>query len=152
MIDNIAQLMAHLNTVGSKLYTPTTVYLVQGSALLFRGLKDNTSDIDVCCDYQDANRLVAALRPHGKMECLTGVGGVKFLRFFLKCIVVDIFIRDMWCGDEYALLKKATCDQMTFGFLTCLVPGTKTLLMIKDRQAAALLLEVKSLNSQLEER
>ncbi len=139
MIENLPQLMTALDYIGKKMWDNTDVYLVQGAALLYRGVKDSTSDIDICCDYQEANRIVAALRPHGRMETVIGVGNVLFLRFYLKSFALEVFIRDMWIGDEYEILKKAQCEKLTFGNLTVLVPDIKTLMTIKDGQVQALL-------------
>ena len=91
MINNIADIMNHLTYIGNKVNTDTSVFLIQGSALLWHELKDSTNDIDICCGYEETNRIVAAIRQSGRMETVTGAGGVMFLRFFLKEFV-------LWCA------------------------------------------------------
>ena len=138
MIENKAQLLADLAYIGSKVQAKTNVYLFSGAAFLWRGLKNATKDIDICCSYEEADRIITELRMLGKMESVTGINDIHFLRIFLKSFTLQIFIREVWIGDEYQLLEAAHCDSLTFGGITFLIPDIKTLLMIKDRQIQAL--------------
>jgi hypothetical protein len=72
------------------------------------------------------------------MESVTGINDVHFLRLFLKSFTLQIFVNEVWIGDEYQLLEAAHCDSLTFGGLTLLIPDIKTLVMIKDRHIQAL--------------
>lgn len=138
MIENIAQLLAALGFIGQKVSGKTRVYLIMGSALLWHNLKDSTSDVDICCDFQDANRIVTDLRPYGVVESVTGINNVHFLRIFLKTFVLEIFIRDVWTHGEYEILCGAQCDPLVFGDVMFLIPDVKTLLKIKDGHIGAL--------------
>ena len=138
MIENKAQLLADLAYIGSKVQAPTNVYLFAGAAFLWHGLKDATKDIDICCSYEEADRTVHALRTLGKMETVTGINDIIFLRIFLTSFALQIFIKDIWMGEEYQLLEAAHCDPLAFGGITFLIPDVKTLLMVKDRQIQAL--------------
>lgn len=148
MIENKAQLLANLAYIGSKVQAPTNVYLFAGSAFLWHGLKDATKDIDICCSYEEADRIVHALRLFGRMESVTGINDVIFLRIYLASFALQIFIKDIWLGDEYQLLESAHSDPLTFGGITFLIPDVKTLLMIKDRQIQALYIEWKKLKGE----
>ncbi len=149
MIENRAQLLADLAYIGSKVETKTNVYLFAGAAFLWHGLKDATKDIDICCSYEEANRIVSALRMFGRMESVTGINDIHFLRFFLKSFTLQIFIREVWMGDEYQLLEAAHCDSLTYGGITFLIPDVKTLLMIKDRQIQAMYVEWRRLKGEI---
>ncbi len=149
MIENKAQLLADLAYIGSKFQAKTNVYLFAGAAFLWHGLKDATKDIDICCSYEEANRIVSALRMFGRMESVTGINDIHFLRFFLKSFTLQIFIREVWIGDEYQLLEEAHCDSLTFGGMTFLIPDVKTLLMIKDRQIQAMYVEWRKLKGEI---
>jgi hypothetical protein len=138
VIENIAQLLAALGFIGQKVSGKTKVYLIAGSALLWHNLKNSTSDVDICCDFQDANRIVTDLRPHGVVESVIGINNVHFLRIFLKTFVLEIFIRDVWTRDEYEILRGAQCDPLVFGDMMFLIPDIKTLLKIKDGHIGAL--------------
>lgn len=148
MIENKAQLLADLAYIGSKVQPQTNVYLFAGAAFLWHGLKDATRDIDICCSYEEADRIVHALRLFGRMESVTGINDVIFLRIFLSSFSLQIFIKDIWMGDEYQLLEAAHTDPLTFGGITFLIPDVKTLLMIKDRQIQALYKEWKKLKGE----
>jgi hypothetical protein len=140
MINNIAELMEHLSYIGSKVvHQNIEVYLVGGAALMYHHVKESTHDVDLLCDYQETNTLTAALRPHGLMAYVKGLGGHDFLRFYLKKFVVEIFIRDMWVGDEYDMVRCSTYDKLLFGNVTFLVPDVKTVLKIKNNQTEVLL-------------
>ena len=145
MIENKAQLLADLAYVGSKVQAKTNVYLFSGAAFLWHGLKDATKDIDICCSYEEADRIVTELRMFGRMESVTGINDVHFLRMIFKSFALQIFIKEIWMGDEYQLLEAANCDTLTFGGITFLIPDIKTLIMIKDRQIQALYNEWKKL-------
>ena len=145
MIENKAQLLADLAFIGSKVQSKTNVYLFSGAAFMWHGLKDATKDIDICCSYEEADRIVSALRMFGNMESVTGITDVHFLRIIFKSFAVQIFIKEIWMGDEYQLLEAAHCDPLTFGGITFLIPDVKTLIMIKDRQIQALYNEWKKL-------
>jgi hypothetical protein len=138
MIENIAQLMGYLGFVGQKLTQKTHVYLVGGSALIYHHLKERTKDVDIVCDYEEANRLVSALRPYGTVESIIGIAEVHFLRVFLKNFILEIFIRDVWIGGEYEMLEATPCEILSFGNLEVRVPDPKTLLKIKDSHLEAL--------------
>jgi hypothetical protein len=138
MIENKTQLLADLAYIGSKVQAKTNVYLFSGAAFLWHGLKDATKDIDICCSYEEADRMVSALRIFGNMESVTGINDIHFLRIFLKSFALQIFIKEIWMGDEYQLLEAAPCDSLTFGGITFLVPDIKTLIIIKDKQIQAL--------------
>jgi hypothetical protein len=58
---------------------------------------------------------------------------------------VQIFIKEIWIGDEFQLLEAAHCDTLTFGGINFLIPDVKTLIMIRDRQIQALYREWKKL-------
>ena len=148
MIENKAQLLADLAYIGSKVQAPTNVYLFAGAAFLWHGLKDATRDIDICCSYEEADRIVHALRNFGRMETVTGINDVIFLRIFLTSFALQIFIKDVWMGDEYQLLEAAHCDPLPFGGITFQIPDVKTLLMIKDRQIQALYKEWQRLKGE----
>jgi hypothetical protein len=148
MIENKAQLLADLAYIGSKIQAKTNVYLFSGAAFQWHGLKDTTKDIDICCSYEEADRIVSMLRMSGRMESVTGINDIHFLRIFLKSFTLQIFIREVWMGDEYQLLEAAHCDSLTFGGITFLIPDIKTLLMIKDRQIQALYNEWKKLKGE----
>ena len=68
MIENKAQLLADLAYVGSKVQAKTNVYIFAGAAFMWHGLKDATKDIDICCSYEEADRIVSELRMFGNME------------------------------------------------------------------------------------
>lgn len=148
MINNIAELMADLEYIGKKVHTTTTVYLISGAAWMHHRMKDSTKDVDICCDYEETNRIVAALRSHGRMETVTGIGNNMFLRFFLKNFTLEIFVHDVWCGDEYALLQEAHCEDLIFGNVTFKVPDAKTLLKIKDNHIQCLCNDWKELKEE----
>jgi hypothetical protein len=148
MIENKAQLLANLAYVGSKVQAKTNVYLFSGAAFQWHGLKDATKDIDICCSYEEANRIVSALRAFGNVESVTGINDVHFLRIFLKSFTLQIFIKEVWMGDEYQLLEAAHCEPLTFGGITFLIPDVKTLIMIKDRQIQTLYNEWKKLKGE----
>ncbi len=148
MIENKTQLLADLAYIGSRVQTKTNVYLFSGAAFLWHGLKEATKDIDICCSYEEADRTVSALRMCGRMESVTGINDIHFLRIFLKSFTLQIFIREVWIGDEYQLLEAAHCDSLTFGGIKFLIPDVKTLLMIKDRQIQALYNEWKKLKGE----
>ncbi len=148
MIENKAQLLANLAYIGSKVEIKTNVYLFAGAAFLWHGLKDATKDIDICCSYEEANRIVSALRMFGRMESV-GINDIHFLRLFLKPFALQIFIKEVWMGDEYQLLEAAHCDSLTFGGMTFLIPDVKTLLMIKDRQIQAMYVEWRKLKGEI---
>ena len=145
MIENKAQLLADLAYIGSKVQAKTNVYLFSGAAFQWHGLKDATKDIDICCSYEEADRIVTILRTLANMESVTGINDIHFLRIFLKSFTLQIFIKEVWMGDEYQLLEAAHCDSLTFGGITFLIPDVKTLIMIKDRQIQALYNEWKKL-------
>ena len=145
MIENKAQLLADLAYIGSKVQAKTNVYLFSGAAFQWHGLKDATKDIDIFCSYEEADRIVTILRTLGNMESVTGINDIHFLRIFLKSFTLQIFINEVWLGDEYQLLKAVHCDSLTFGGITFLIPDVKTLIMIKDRQIQALYNEWKKL-------
>ena len=138
MIENIAQLMKSLDYIGQKLTQKTYVYLIGGSGLLYHHLKSKTKDIDIVANYEEANRLVSALRPCGVVESVIGIADVHFLRLFLKNFILEIFIRDVWMGNEYDVLESEQCDILKFGNLEVRVPNTKTIIMIKDGHIEAL--------------
>jgi len=148
MIENKAQLLADLAYIGSKVQTQTNVYLFAGAAFLWHGVKDATKDIDICCSYEEADRIVHALRTFGKMETVTGINDVIFLRIFLTSFVLQIFIKEVWIGDEYQLLEAAHSEPLTFGGITFLIPDVKTLIMIRDRQIQALYKEWRKLKGE----
>jgi hypothetical protein len=77
--------------------------------------------------------LVSALRLSGRMESVTGINDIHFLRLFLKSFTLQIFINEVWMVDESQLLEADHCDSLTFGGVTFLIPDIKTLIMIKDR-------------------
>ncbi|MDQ1261778.1 MAG: hypothetical protein QG575_959 [Euryarchaeota archaeon] len=145
MIENKAQLLADLAFVGSKVQTKTNAYLFAGAAFMWHGLKDATKDIDICCSYEEADRIVSALRMSGIMESVTGINDVHFLRIIFKSFSVQIFIKEIWMGDEFQLLESAHSDTLTFGGINFLIPDVKTLIMIRDRQIQALYIEWKKL-------
>jgi hypothetical protein len=138
MIDNISQLLSVLGFIGSKLTQKTHVYLIGGSALIYHHLKDRTKDIDIVCSYEEANRIVSALRPHGTVESIIGIVEVHFLRVFLKNFILEIFIRDVWVGGEYDMLEATQCDILNFGDLEVRIPDPKTIIKIKDSHIEAL--------------
>jgi hypothetical protein len=148
MIENKAQLLADLAYIGSKVETKNNVYLFSGAAFLWHGLKDATKDIDICCSYEEADRIVTALRISGNMEPVTGINDVHFLRIIFKSFALQVFIKEIWMGDEYQLLEAAHCDSLTFGGITFLIPDIKTLIMIKDKQIQALYNEWKNLKGE----
>jgi len=148
MIENKTQLLANLAYIGSKVQAKTNVYLFSGAAFLWHGLKDATKDIDICCSYEEADRTVSALRMFGNMESVTGINDIHFLRIFLKSFALQIFIKEVWMGDEYQLLEAAHCDSLTFGGITFLIPDIKTLIIIKDWQIQALYNEWKKLKGE----
>jgi hypothetical protein len=148
MIENKAQLLANLAYVGSKVQAKTNVYLFSGAAFMWHGLKDATKDIDICCSYEEADRIVSSLRMFGNMESVTGINDVHFLRIIFKSFALQIFIKEIWIGDEYQLLEAAPCDSLTFDGITFLIPDVKTLIMIKDRQIQALYNEWKKLKGE----
>jgi hypothetical protein len=148
MIENKAQLLANLAYVGSKVQAKTKVYLFSGAAFMWHDLKDATKDIDICCSYEEADRIVSALRMFGNMESVTGINDVHFLRIIFKSFALQIFIKEIWTGDEYQLLEAAPCDPLTFAGITFLIPDVKTLIMIKDRQIQALYNEWKKLKGE----
>jgi hypothetical protein len=148
MIENKAQLLTDLAYIGSKIETKTNVYLFAGAAYLWHGLKDATADIDICCSYEEANRIVSALRMFGRVESVTGINDIHFLRIFLKSFRLQIFIKEVWMGDEYQLFEAAHCDPLTFGGITFLIPDVKTLIMIRDRQIQAMYIEWKKLKGE----
>jgi len=111
-------------------------------------LKDATKDIDICCSYEEADRIVHALRMSGRMESVIGINEVRFLRIFLKSFILQIFIKDIWMGDEFQLLEGAHCDSLTFGGITFRIPDVKTLIMIKDRQIQALYIDWRRLKGE----
>ncbi len=148
MIENKAQLLADLAYIGSKVETKNNVYIFAGAAFMWHGLKDATKDIDICCSYEEADRIVSALRMYGNMESVTGINNVHFLRIIFKTFALQIFIKGIWMGDEYQLLEAAHCDPLTFGGITFLIPDTKTLIMIRDRQIQALYNEWKKLKGE----
>jgi len=138
MIENKAQLLADLAYIGSKVETKNKVYIFAGAAFMWHDLKDATKDIDVCCSYEEADRIITALRMFGNTETVTGINDVRFLRIIFKTFALQIFIKEIWMGDEYQLLEAAHCDSLTFGGITFLIPDAKTLIMIRDRQIQAL--------------
>ena len=148
MIENKAQLLANLAYVGSKVQAKTNAYLFSGAAFMWHDLKDATKDIDICCSYEEADRIVSALRMFGNMESVTGINDVHFLRIIFKSFALQIFIKEIWTGDEYQLLEAAPCDPLTFAGITFLIPDVKTLIMIKDRQIQALYNEWKKLKGE----
>ncbi|MGA9098310.1 MAG: hypothetical protein WB392_05195 [Methanotrichaceae archaeon] len=148
MIESKAQLLADLAYIGSKIQTQNNVYLFGGAAFLWHGLKDSTRDIDICCSYEEADRIVHELRVAGKMESFTGINDINFLRIFLRSFALQIFINDIWMGNEYQLLEAAHCDSLKFGGITFLIPDIKTLIMIKDMQIQALYKEWKKLKGE----
>jgi hypothetical protein len=148
MIENKTQLLADLAYIGSKVQAKTNVYLIAGAAFLWHGLKDATKDIDICCSYEEADSIVSALRLSGRMESVTGINDVHFLRLFLKSFTLQIFINEVWMGDEYQLLEAAHCDLLTFGGVTFLIPDIKTLIIIKDRHIQALYNDWKKLKGE----
>ena len=148
MIENKAQLLANLAYVGSKVQAKTNVYLFSGAAFMWHDLKDATKDIDICCSYEEADRIVSALRMFGNMESVTGINDVHFLRIIFKSFALQIFIKEIWIGDEYQLLEADHCDPLAFGGITFLIPDVKTLIMIKDRQIQALYNEWKNLKGE----
>ncbi|MBN1236413.1 MAG: hypothetical protein JW999_10280 [Methanotrichaceae archaeon] len=148
MIENKAQLLADLAYVGSKVQAKTNVYVFAGAAYMWHGLKDATKDIDICCSYEEADRIVSALRMFGNMESVTGINDVHFLRIIFKSFGVQIFIKGIWMGDEYEFLEAAHCDSLTFGGITFLIPDVKTLVMIRDRQIQALYSDWKKLKGE----
>ena len=148
MIENKAQLLANLAYVGSKVHVKTNVYLFSGAAFMWHDLKDATKDIDICCSYEEADRIVSALRMFGNMESVTGINDVHFLRIIFKSFALQIFIKEIWTGDEYQLLEAAPCDPLTFAGITFLIPDVKTLIMIKDRQIQALYNEWKKVKGE----
>lgn len=141
--------MADLAYIGSKVQAQTKVYLFAGAAFLWHGMKDATMDIDVCCSYEEADRIVHALRAFGRMEYVTGINEIRFIRIFLKPFTLQIFIQEVWMGDEYQLLESARCESLIFGGVTFLIPDIKTLIMIKDRQIQALYNEWKKLKGEI---
>jgi hypothetical protein len=147
-IENKAQLLADLAYIGSKIQAKTKVYLFAGAAFLWHGLKDATKDIDICCSYEEADRITHALRMSGRMESVTGINDIIFLRLFLKSFTLQIFIKDIWVGDEYQLLEAAHCDPLTFGGVTFLIPDVKTLIIIRDRHIQALHKDWKNLKGE----
>jgi hypothetical protein len=148
MIENKTQLLADLAYIGSRVPAKTNVYLISGAAFLWHGLKDATKDIDICCSYEEADRTISALRMCGRTESVTGINDIHFLRIFLKSFTLQIFIREVWTGDEYQLLEAAHCDSLTFGGITFLIPDVKTLITIKDGQIQALYNEWKKLKGE----
>ena len=148
MIENKTQLLADLAYIGSKVQAKTNVYLIAGAAFLWHGLKDATKDIDICCSYEEADSIVSALRLSGRMESVTGINDVHFLRLFLKSFTLQIFINEVWMGDEYQLLEAAHCDLLTFGGVTFLIPDIKTLIIIKDRHIQSLYNDWKKLKGE----
>ena len=92
MIENKAQLLADLAYIGSKVQAKTNVYLFSGAAFQWHGLKDTTKDIDICCSYEEADRIVSMLRMFGKMESVTGINDIHFLRIFLKSFALQILV------------------------------------------------------------
>jgi hypothetical protein len=140
--------LADLAYIGSKVQTKTKVYLFAGAAFLWHNLKDATKDIDICCSYEEADTIVHALRMSGRMESVTGINDIIFLRLFLKSFTLQIFIKDIWIGDEYQLLEAAHCDSLTFGGVTFLIPDVKTLIMIRDRHIQALHKDWKNLKGE----
>jgi hypothetical protein len=122
--------------------------LFAGAAFLWHNLKDATKDIDICCSYEEADTIVHALRMSGRMESVTGINDIIFLRLFLKSFTLQIFIKDIWIGDEYQLLEAAHCDSLTFGGVTFLIPDVKTLIMIRDRHIQALHKDWKKLKGE----
>ena len=148
MIENKAQLLANLAYVGSKVQAKTNVYLFSGAAFMWHDLKDATKDIDICCSYEEADRIVSALRIFGNMESVTGINDVHFLRIIFKSFALQIFIKEIWTGDEYQLLEAAPCDTLTFAGITFLIPDVKTLIRIKDRQIQALYNEWKKVKGE----
>jgi hypothetical protein len=148
MIENKAQLLANLAYVGSNVQAKTNVYLFSGAAFMWHDLKDATKDIDICCSYEEADRIVSALRMFGNMESVTGINDVHFLRIIFKSFALQIFIKEIWTGDEYQLLEAAPCDPLTFAGITFLIPDVKTLIMIKDRQIQALYNEWKKVKGE----
>lgn len=149
MIENKTQLLANLAYIGSKVQAKTNVYLIAGAAFLWHGLKDATKDIDICCSYEEADSIVSELRLTSRMETVTGINDIHFLRFFLKTFTLQIFINEVWMGDEYKLLEAAHCDSLTFGGVTFLIPDIKTLIMIKDRHIQALFNDWKKLKGEI---
>ena len=149
MIENKTQLLADLAYIGSKVQAKTSVYLIAGAALLWHGLKDATKDIDICCSYEEADSIVSALRLSCRMESFTGINDIHFLRLFLKSFTLQIFINEVWMGDEYQLLEAAHCDSLTFGGVTFLIPDIKTLITIKDRHIQALFNDWKKLKGEI---
>ena len=148
MIENKTQLLADLAYIGSNVQAETNVFLFAGAAFLWHGLKDKTKDIDICCSYEEADRIAHALRMLGRTESVTGINDIHFLRMFLKSFTLQIFIKEVWMGDEYQLLEAAHCDPLTFGGITFLIPDIKTLILIKDRQIQALYNEWKKLKGE----
>jgi len=148
MIENKAQLLADLAYVGSKVQAKTNVYIFAGAAFMWHGLKDATKDIDICCSYEEADRIVSELRMFGNMESVTGINDVHFLRITFKSFALQIFIKGIWMGDEYPLLEAAHSDSLSFGGITFLIPDVKTLIMIRDRQIQALYNEWKKLQGE----
>jgi hypothetical protein len=148
MIENKTQLLADLAYIGSKVQAKTNVYLISGAAFLWHGLKDATKDIDICCSYEEADRTISALRMFGRTESVTGINDIHFIRIFLKSFTVQIFIKEVWTGDEYQLLEAAPRDSLTFGGITFLIPDIKTLITIKDGQIQALYNEWKKLKGE----
>jgi hypothetical protein len=148
MIENKTQLLADLAYIGSKVQAKTNMYLISGAAFLWHGLKDATKDIDICCSYEEADRTISALRMFGRTESVTGINDIHFIRIFLKSFPLQIFIKEVWTGDEYQLLEAAPCDSLTFGGITFLIPDVKTLITIKDGQIQALYNEWKKLKGE----
>ena len=105
-------------------------------------------DIDICCSYEEADRIVSELRMFGNMESVTGINDVHFLRITFKSFALQIFIKGIWMGDEYQLMEAAHSDALSFGGITFLIPDVKTLIMIRDRQIQALYNEWKKLQGE----
>jgi hypothetical protein len=138
MIDNISQVLSALDFVGSKLTRKVHVYLIGGSALMYHHLKEKTKDVDIICDFQEANHLISTLRPYGKVDSIIGIDHVHFLRVFLKSFILEIFIRDVWAGGELKMLEATQCEILHFDDLEVRIPDPKTLLKIKDSQLEAM--------------
>ncbi len=65
MIESVEKLLKlH---VGSNLNTPCSAYLIGGGAFMLHGLKNTTSDIDLCADNQTVHYLVSELRENDNL-------------------------------------------------------------------------------------
>lgn len=140
MIESKPKILEALDYVGSKCVKPVTAYLIGGSGFVWHGLKDQTKDVDLCMDFQDANNLVSELRSVGVVESKTGVAGVQYLSVVMpkRSLTLQIFIRAIYSCEDFALIEPSACETLTCGNLTIRVPDVKTLVVLKDRQTHAL--------------